>query len=272
MKHEFDVKAWQALVKKSSAKKEFEDPDVVDPVAQVVLAFLAWRSTESEAEDALGRIMEVMIDYNDLRVSDEAQIAGLVGKSYPFVQERVARMVEVLNELFKREHAVSMASVASSSKKDQKHYLETLPGIVPYVASRVQLICFGGHAFPVDERILTLMVKGGVVDAEITPAEAEALLLRQVKAADTLKTYQAIQAASDRQKWADKGVEPHAPKRALELAETALTEASKREKEAATVKAASKSKSSKAKTSKASKTAKVSKTSKKKTTSKKAKA
>ncbi|MEQ9461558.1 MAG: hypothetical protein RIG82_11475 [Phycisphaeraceae bacterium] len=223
MKLEFDEKAWQALLKKSLKAKSAPEPDPFDPITQVVFSFLHWRATQTEAEDALGRIMSVMVDINELRVSNEVQIVELVGTDYPFAQERVARMIEVLNELFVREHAVSMKSIEASAKKDQRHYLDTLPGMVPFVAARVMLLTFGGHAFPVDDRTVSLLAKGSVVHESASPGEMESILLRQVKAADTLAAYLAIQGASDRQqKWPTDVVTAHAPAVASVAADEAL--------------------------------------------------
>lgn len=264
MKHEIDSKAWQALLKKVKPKKDPEPLDALAPVTQMVISLLHWRATQTEADQAFDRIMEEMVDINDLRVSSEAQIVELIGADYPCVTERTARIKESLHELFCREHAVSMASVESAGKKDQRQYLETLPGLPPFVVSRVMLLSFGGHAFPVDERVLTLMQKNGVVPDDIEVGAVEALMLRQVKAAETLEAYHHIQIAADRQKWTPDSVIPHAPEQAEGLAEEQRKQALKARKTA--IKEAAASKSTKKKTSKKSTSSKSSKT---KTTKKK---
>ncbi|QDU71218.1 hypothetical protein [Mucisphaera calidilacus] len=270
MKHEIDTKALQALLKKVKPKKACEPFDALAPVTQLVVSLLHWRATQAESDAAFDRIMEEMVDINDLRVSSEAQIVELIGDHYPCVAERTARIKEALNELFRREHAVAMTSVESAGKKEQRQYLETLPGVPPFVISRVMLLSFGGHAFPIDERILTLMTKAGVFTEDITPAEAEALLLRQIKAADTLEAYTNIQVAADKSRWTHDEITPHAPMAAAALAESQLKNAVRARKtalkEAETKKSAKKSTKKKTtkKTTKSTKTTKTSKTTKKK--------
>jgi endonuclease III len=109
----------------------------------------------------------------------------------------VARLREALNEVYIREHAVSLESLAAKVKKDQRVYLETLPGIPVYVTASVMLLSYGGHAIPVDSKLATLLAEEGVVTPDSDSASTEAVLLRQVKAGDGFETHLVLQAWSD---------------------------------------------------------------------------
>ena len=103
-------------------------------------------------------------------------------------------------EIFEREHDYKMTSIASRGKREQREYLDTLPGIPPYVAGRVALLSFGAHAMPVDDRLLTLLIKAGVFEPGTTPADAEGWLTRQIKAGDAEPAYLMLQEWADGQR------------------------------------------------------------------------
>jgi endonuclease III len=191
-------KALAALLKSARQKrKNIEEAPPRDATTQLAVSFFQWQATRDLAEQAIGQVLAEMVDINELRVSHLEEIVEVVGADYPLIEERVPRMRDALNEVFRREHGIDMASVEGKSKKDQRAYLETLPGAPPYVVSQVMLLAFGGHAVPVDEKLLALLVREGVLAEGLTCAEAEAQLMKHVKAADALDTHLVLQAWAD---------------------------------------------------------------------------
>ena len=193
-------KALNALLKKAKSAYSGEEPDALEPIAELVFSFLTWNATTRQADTAYGKIMAQVVDLNELRVSHAREIVELIGVRYPDAQRRVIRMLESMMEVFEREHDYRMTSIASRGKRDQREYLDTLPGIPPYVAARVALLAYGAHAMPVDDRLLALLIKQGVFEPGTTPAEAESWLTRQVKAGDAQDAYLALQAWADAQR------------------------------------------------------------------------
>ncbi|MCG8507615.1 MAG: hypothetical protein MI741_00155, partial [Rhodospirillales bacterium] len=108
-------------------------------------------------------------------------------------------------EVFVREHAVEMRSVADRGKKEQRAYVESLPGITPYVASQVNLLCFGIHAIPVDDKLIGLLVEQEVTEPGVSPAEVESAMLRQIKASDAADAYHLLQTWADEHAGKSKG-------------------------------------------------------------------
>jgi len=186
-----------ALLKRLGTTYNPEEPAPRDPVLQLVVAFLQWEATRKQAEEALGRIMEHMVDVNDLRVSFEAEILDLLGDDYPLAEERIARMREALNAIYVREYDIQRGSIAEKGKKDQRAYLDSLPGVPPYVAAQVMLLSFGGHAMPVDEKLIERLADEEVLDAEDEPQHAENVLLRLVRAEESLQTHLLLQSWAD---------------------------------------------------------------------------
>ncbi len=193
-------KNWSSLLRKLNATYQPEDPPSRDPVMQLVIGFLQWESTRRQAEDALARLMAVMVDHNELRVSYESEIIQIVGRQYPRVEERIARLREVLNEIYIREYDVSLKAIDARMKKDQKVYLESLPGMLPYVSSQVMLLCYGGHAMPVDDKLAALLAREEVVGSDTPVEQVENTILRLVRAGDAKPAHLLLQAWSDAEK------------------------------------------------------------------------
>ncbi len=194
------VKALNALLKKARSAWKGEEPAPLEPTTQLVLGFLTWNSTVKQAEGALEKIMSHVVDLNEMRVSLHHEIVEMIGVRYPMAEERVIRMREAMFEVFAREHDWRMNSVKSKGKREQREYLDTLPGIPPYVAAQVALLCFGAHALPVDDKLTALLIQEGVAEPDTPPADLESWLLRQIKAGDALEAHLALQHWADGKK------------------------------------------------------------------------
>lgn len=192
------AKKFATLFRKiKSATKSAEPAPQRDPIVQLVLGFLTWNTTRRQAEDAYDRIMPEMVDHNDLRVTHAHVVADLLGDGYEQAGERASRLREALHEIFRREHAVSLDSLAAMTKKQARNYLDTLPGMTPYVAAQMLLTCFGGHAVPVDDRLADLLRDEGAVDPEASIEQIEAFLERQIKSGEGAAAHAHLQAWAD---------------------------------------------------------------------------
>lgn len=193
-------KAFAAVLKKARSASSGEEADEMEPISELVFSFLIWNATVRQADTAFGKIMAQVVDLNELRVSHAHEVIDLIGVRYPDAHHRVIRLLQSMMEVFEREHDYKMTSLGARSKREQREYLDTLPGIPPFVAARVALLAFGAHAMPVDDRLLTLLVKAGVFEPDTTPAEAESWLTRQIKAGDSQEAYLALQEWADGQR------------------------------------------------------------------------
>lgn len=174
-------------------------PQPLEPVTQLVAGFLEWNATRKLAQDAHARIQAVMVDNNDLRVSHPHEVVELLGPRYPLAEERAARLHESLQEIFVRQHSVSLADLAGKSRKQVRTYLDTLPGMVPYVSAQVGLLCFAAHGVPVDDALAELLRHEQAADPDASVEDLEAFLERQIKPEEALETHLALKAWSDAQ-------------------------------------------------------------------------
>lgn len=172
--------------------------DVAEPIlGEFLRAFLAWESTGSRAQVALKRIEDSVVDFNELRICLPDELIRLMGDRYPRVEERALRMRASLNDLYLRQHAVTLEHLRDLPTKDAKGFLESLDGVPRYVSSRVLLICLGGHAAPVDGRICRRLVEAKLVDDAAAPESAAIMLEKKTRTEDLPDLYRLLQAWAD---------------------------------------------------------------------------
>lgn len=172
--------------------------DPAEPVLdQFVRSFLLWECSASRAAAAMKRIEQTVVDFNELRVCMPGELVRIIGERYPRAEERARRLRSALNAIYAREHRVGLEPLAERSKREAREYLESLDGTPRFVAARVALVNLGGHAAPVDGRILRRLVDHGLVEADATPESAAAQLERRVRAGEMLEAYSLLQAWSD---------------------------------------------------------------------------
>lgn len=191
-----------------TAEEGSSRPAWIEPlVDELVYSFLLWEATSGQARNAFKRLKDAYIDYNELRVSLPGETTLILGERYPRGEERSARLRATLFDLYKREYAVTLKSLADGAKRDVRTYLESLDGIPTFVVDRVMQQCFGAHAIPTDERLRDLMADEGVLDERVGAEDAATWLSRQIKSEDGGSVSVLLRA------WADEdSPEPRKPK------------------------------------------------------------
>lgn len=172
-----------------------EDPG---PLLRLFLhSMLLWEASTSQAASAMKRIAERVVDVNELRVCFAPEVAEMLGDRYPRAQERAERLRASMNEIYRREHALSLERVSQLPKKDARKYLESIEGVPGFVSARVTLLGLGQHAMPCDERLHDLLVAEGAIEKDVSPDGAGAWLERQTKAGEGVATHALLQRYSD---------------------------------------------------------------------------
>jgi hypothetical protein len=244
------AKRLSTLVRKLRSKHTDLTPPTIQPepadechplVHELVFSMLLWEASTGQAKAALRRIRESFVDYNELRICVPDEVAIVLGEKYPLAHERALRMRSVLNDIFQRQHAVTLKHLAEAPKREARTFLDSLEGMPAFVAARVLLVSGLGHGVPVDERLRDLLAGASVVDAEQTPEATGSWLDRNTKSEEALATHLLLQAWSD-----DEG---HPPKREKKPAPTtpAPVEEKKKPKATKPAKAEAPKKPSKAK-------------------------
>lgn len=172
--------------------------DPAEPVlCEFVRSMLLWESTTPKAAAAMKRIESRVVDFNELRVCLARELLEMLGERYPRAAERAQRLRAALNDLYSRAHAVTLEHLTGTGKREAWTYLESLEGVPPYVVARVMLLSLGGHAAPVDGRILQCLVAAGAVEEGTTAEVVAGTLERRVRAGEMVPTYLRLQSAAD---------------------------------------------------------------------------
>lgn len=183
-----------------------DPPDGFDDlVHQLVYSMLLWEASTGQARNALKRIREAVVDYNELRVCVADEVSHVIGDKYPLSLERAMRLRTTLHDIYQRQHAISLSHLADLGKREARHYLDSLSGCPPFVSARVCVVQGLGHAIPVDERLCSLLVQEQVLEPGTPVEQATSWLEHHIKAEEGRDIALLFQAWSDEH--------GHAPKR-----------------------------------------------------------
>ncbi len=173
------------------------DESMTDPVCdELIWAYLVWEAGEKRAGALAAKLCETFVDLNEFRVCLTSELTSFFGQTYPRAAERSDRMRATLNDIYNREHEVNLKSLTSMNKREAKSYLDSLEGIPSYVVNRTFLLGLGGHAFPLDERLLKFLTAENVITDDETVDSGSSWLERQIRSGDAAPAFIAIE------KWA----------------------------------------------------------------------
>jgi hypothetical protein len=195
----FDADRFDRLVAQNAPK----EPEPFDASPEgaleglLVHSFLLYDAPRRDADRACKKLLSAFVDLNELRVARIDEISSALGARYPKSEERADALKRTLNDLFDREHAVSLAPLVEKNKRDAKQYLASLAACPAYVSSRVLLLGFGGHAAPLDSLLHERLANAKVFDDTVDLERAASILERHVKAADALATHHAMESLRD---------------------------------------------------------------------------
>ncbi len=201
----------------------------IEPVlAELIFSFMLWETTPKQAAIGTTKLIGSFIDLNELRISLPDELAAILGNRYARAGERALRLRMALNQVFLLEHEMSLARLRELSKRDARQYLIDLPGVPPFVASRVSLLALGAHAFPLDDRLLQVLVSRAAASAEQSADECSQWLERQFRAGEATEAYLKLEhAASTKTKSARKPAKESTGKAAKKASPKRSTKADK---------------------------------------------
>lgn len=159
-------------------------PETGDPLYKLAVATLGQSIGDSRARRAIERLLANMVDWNEVRASVPGEVFKALDMPLADGPALCAKLVALLQAIFDREHKLSLDSLTTMARRQAKQYLETLDGTNEYVVASVVLWGLGGHAIPVDDRLLKELRSADVVHPDATRAQVQAFLERHIGAAD----------------------------------------------------------------------------------------
>lgn len=168
------------LVKAAPARKG----ELADPMGRLIRAFLEYDCDEARTSAAERKILETMVDYNELRVTPAIELAALLGVRYPFAESRCSALHRTLQSIFDREHHMRLDRLKEMKKAEIRPYFQSLAGITPYVEAAVSVDCFGISAAPVDNKLLLWLVSKEALPEGIDLKIAQQVIEKHLKAGE----------------------------------------------------------------------------------------
>jgi endonuclease III len=185
-KHADELKS---LFKRLMKEEEPEEKVPMDPLHALVRGAMTFDVPDNRAEDAMKAINREFVDLNELRVATDLEIQELLGQRYPEIERRVAMITQSLNNIFEREHTLSLDRLKTVNKKDARQFLRELPEIHPFVEAFVTLFAFDGAAVPLDDEMLALLKEEEIVEEDAPADEAQKFVEHSIKAEDCYDLY-----------------------------------------------------------------------------------
>ena len=193
------AKKMTTLLRKLSPGKPRREPERDDPIGVLVYSFMLWESTSTKASSAWLKLQSELVDYNELRVCTPDELIELSGDASEEALERATRLRSAMRDIYNREHGVSLDSLKDMKRSEVRHYVESLDGIVPFVAARLLSCCFDVHGVPVDEQLKQLLVESDAIDPDAEVGEIAGWLSRNIKADDGDGAHRSFQAWVDQE-------------------------------------------------------------------------
>src|SRR4051812_11794998 len=178
-KHADDLKS---LCKRLLKEHKPEPRQPQEPLKALVRGAMSFDMPDAKADEAMRLIDREFVDLNELRVATDLEIQELLGVRYPAIERRVAMITQSLNNIFEREHTMSLDRLKTISKRDARQFLRELPEIHPFVEAYVLLFAFEGHAFPMDDEILSFLREQEVVEGDANLEDAQRFVEHHLKA------------------------------------------------------------------------------------------
>ena len=181
-----------------SLVKQFKPQPLVplEPLKALVRGAMSYDVSDAKANDAMRALDKEFVDLNELRVATDLEIQELLGVRYPQIERRVAMITQGLNDIFEREHTLSLDRLKTVSRRDTRQFLRELPDIHPFVEAFVLLTAFDGHAFPIDDETLAMLRDEEVVESDTTLEDAQKFVEHHLKTGDAWDFFSAVRQAA----------------------------------------------------------------------------
>lgn len=176
-------------------------------IEEIVLGFLASEVSEAKAVSTLSKIKKHFVNYNELRVYRDSEMAKLLGTSFPNAKQISKTIIDVLQQIYDHGDVLQLQHLCEGGKREARQYFDKIKSLNGYVSARVMLLCLNAHAFPVHPLMMVMLRGEGVVDPDADEANVQGFLERHVPAKNIHEHYLMLR------HYADHYVDVAAPKK-----------------------------------------------------------
>ncbi len=166
-----------------------------EPLKALVRGAMSYDVPDSRADDAMKTIDREFVNLNELRVATQLEVQDMLGQRYPDIEHRVDTITLCLNNIFEKEHTLSLDRLKTISKKDARQFLRDLPEVSAFVEAYVMLFGFETPAVPVDNESLNFLREHGMFDEKSTTDDAQHFIENQLKAEEYYEFFHGLRKA-----------------------------------------------------------------------------
>jgi endonuclease III len=168
-----------------------------EPMDALVYAIISAELSESAAQNAIKRLAEHFVDWNEMRVSRVEEIIEALGPEVSAARGIASVLSSALKAIFNKYNMVSLKALSKMSKRPARVVLEKIEGISRFVVDFCMLTSLQGHAIPLTKRMIEYLRSNQLVHAEADEDQIEGFLARQVSAENAYEFYYLLRRESE---------------------------------------------------------------------------
>ena len=158
-------------------------------MAAQLLKFILLEETSGQAvQEALERLRQVFVDFNELRVSFSKEIAEAL-PGVPHALRKAARLTRLFNAMFLRHNTMNWDFVRTMGVRELRQYFERIEGGDAVLGAAAVLFFSEGHAVPADADVRRILSRLGLIAGGESVAELQAFLERAVSREQSHETW-----------------------------------------------------------------------------------
>jgi endonuclease III len=155
-------------------------------VESVILAILRENRSLQDSLRALNEFRKNYFDFNELRVSELREIQTIIGH-VPDSELRARAIRKFLKQIFQKNYKYDIDGIAKKTFKEAKDDLKDYDALASdFIMAQAQVQTLGGHAFPVDDRILLMARRVGLVEQNADHSTLRGILEKNIPKAQIL--------------------------------------------------------------------------------------
>jgi hypothetical protein len=133
----------------------------------IVYASILEETTFDQADEALAKLLQAYVDYNEIRVTTAVELAELIIAG-PVGVSIAQRLKRILQSIYETRYSFDIEDVKKGNLSKSVEFLSGLKGMTPFVSNYVNQNALGGHAIGLGNAAFEL----AVIFEIITEAEA----------------------------------------------------------------------------------------------------
>lgn len=165
------LKQLNAKLKKDGGKATIEAVD--DSTRAMLMGILCNYAAEQRAAGAVKKIIESVVDMNELRVTAVSDLVGIIGHDYPQARQAATEITQVFNSIFNSLHHLDVSYLKTQSKKVVNSFLEGIDGLTPHAAAFFRNRHLNYNEIPLDENMFSYLRRTKCIPDGISVAEAQ---------------------------------------------------------------------------------------------------